>query len=307
MSPPISRPPGLADYGLLLLLGAIWGSSFMLIKIGVASVPPLTVATSRLVIAFVFLLVMARIAGQEMPRGAHNWGLVVVTGLVGTALPFLLISWGQVRIDSGLSAILMAVVPLATYLLAHVFTADEKLNVLKATGVALGFSGIVVLIGPTKLMSLGQETLGQLAVATASVCYGINALLARKLSGHPPLALVASYMLVSAAVMLPAALFLDRPWELAPTNASLAALLVLGVLQTAIGTALMVVIIRRQGAAFSSQNNFLVPIFGVCWGWLVLSEVLSSNAVAALVLILLGIMLGRLGTRPSPPRPKTDG
>jgi drug/metabolite transporter (DMT)-like permease len=300
MSLPIARTPTLADYGLLLLLAVIWGGSFFLIKIGVASVPPLTLTAARLVIAAVFLLVAARIAGQSLPIGLRTWALVGVTGIVGNALPFSLISWGEVYIDSGLAAILMAVMPLVTYLLAHVFTEDEKLNRWKAAGIALGLVGVVLLIGPSKLMLLGKDALGQLAVAAAAVCYGINAMLARRLAGQPPLALVAAFMLVSAAILVPASLLLERPWTLAPTSNAVWAIVLLGLFQTALGTVLMMLIVRRQGASFFSQINFLVPPVGVLWGLVVLGENPSVNALTALILILGGIALARQGVGPKP-------
>ena len=295
MNAPIARTPGLADYGLLLLLGAMWGASFFLIKIGVGSVPPLTVTAARLVLASLLLLILARMMGQTLPSDPRTLALVAFTGFIGNALPFSLISWGQVKIESGLSAILMAVMPLVTYLLAHIFTHEEKLNRFKAMGVALGIGGIVVLIGPAKLASLGQETIRQLAVAAAAVCYGVNALLARRLSGLPPLALVAGFMLSSAAVLVPASLIVDQPWLLSPTPSAIAAITVLGLLQTALGTVLMMVIVRRTGASFFSQINFLVPLFGVLWGFLVLAEHPSVNALIALGMILSGIGLARQG------------
>lgn len=300
MNAPIARAPGPADYGLLLLLGAIWGGSFFLIKIGVGSVPPLTVTASRIVIAAVLLTAMAAMTGQSLPRNPRTLALVALTGIIGNALPFSLISWGQVKIESGLSAILMAVMPLVTYVLAHIFTHDEKLNRFKAMGVLLGMGGIVVLIGPAKLLSLGQETVRQLAVAGAAVCYGVNAMLTRKLAGLPPLALSAAFMIASSVLLLPASLILEQPWTLAPSAASSASILVLGIVQTAFATVLMMAIVRRQGASFFSQINFLVPIFGVLWGFLVLAEQPSVNSLMALVMILGGIALARQGGAPRP-------
>lgn len=300
MNAPIARKPGLADYGMLTLLGAIWGGSFFLIKIGVGSVPPLTVTAARIAIAAVVLTVIAAMMDQSLPRNARTLGLVAVTGIIGNALPFSLISWGQVKIESGLSAILMAVMPLVTYVLAHLFTHDEKLNRFKTMGVVLGMGGIVVLIGPAKLLSLGQETVRQLAVAAAAVCYGVNAMLTRKLAGLPPLALSAAFMIASSVPLLPASLLLEQPWTLAPSAASVASILVLGLLQTAFATVLMMAIVRRQGASFFSQINFLVPIFGVLWGFLVLSEQPSVYSLIALAMILGGISLARQGGVPRP-------
>ena len=126
--------PGAVDYGMLMTLSALWGSSFLFIKLGVDTVPALTVTAGRLILAAVLLAAVAYHAGQTMPRGARLWGLITLAALFGNALPFSLIAWGEEAIDSGLAAILMAVMPLTTVLLAHVFTRDEKLTVGKAAG-----------------------------------------------------------------------------------------------------------------------------------------------------------------------------
>lgn len=285
--------PGAGDYALLLTLAAIWGSSFLFIKLSVETVPAATTTAIRLAVAAIFLLAVAWRAGQAMPRGRRLWGLILIAALFGNALPFTLISWGEEAIDSGLAAILIAVMPLSTILLAHVFTHDEKLNARKAAGVALGFAGIVVLIGPEKLTRLGDDTLRQLAVAGAAFCYGINAIVTKSLVGLPRRALAAAVMTASALMLLPVSLLLDRPWELQASAQSLLSILALGVAHTAIGTLMLFAIIGRQGASFFSQINFLVPVFGVFWGVALLAERPPADAYWALALILAGVALAR--------------
>ena len=181
----------------------------------------------------------------------------------------------------------------------HFFTSDEKLTVRKAVGVSLGLAGLIVLMGPDRLANLGDETVRELAVAGAATCYGINALITKRLVHLPRRAVAAAMMVVSAAIMIPASLVIDRPWTLAPSTESLVSVLVLGVVQTAVATMLLFAIVRRQGASFFSQINFLVPLFGVVWGALILAERPSANALLALVLILIGIAVvrGRADTR----------
>jgi len=287
--------PGLADYGLLLLLGAIWGGSFFLIKIGVRSVPAFSLTAIRLVVATAFMSALAWVMQERITGGPRLWGLITLSAFFGNALPFTLISWGEERIDSGLAAILMAVMPLATYLMAHLWTKDEKLNGPKAIGVSLGFIGVIVLIGPAKLAALGSDTVRQLAVAGAALCYGLNAMIARGLVGVPRHALVAALMLLSMLMIVPASLVHDSWRALEPTRESLIAILVLGIAQTSIGTVLMFLVVARQGASFFSQINFLVPLFGVAWGALILGERPSANAFAALLIILAGIAAARRG------------
>lgn len=285
--------PGARDYGLLIALSALWGGSFLFIKLGVDTVPALTMTAARLLLAAGFLVAVAHHAGQAVPRGLGLWRLIVLSALFGSALPFTLIAWGEEAIDSGLAAILMAVMPLSTVLLAHLFTRDERLTTRKTAGVALGIAGLVVLIGPHKLAQLGEDTVRQLAVAGAAFCYGINALITKGLAGQPRRALAAALMVVATAMLLPASLIVDRPWTLAPSATSAVAIAGLAVLQTAIGTLIMLAIVRRQGASFFSQINFLVPLFGVMWGALVLFERPPPNAYVALGLILLGVAVAR--------------
>jgi drug/metabolite transporter (DMT)-like permease len=286
-------PPGTRDYALLVLLSAIWGSSFLFIKLGVETIPAASLTLARLALAAVLLAAVARMAGQAMPRGFRLWALITLAALTGNALPFTLIAWGEEGIDSGLAAILMAVMPLTTVLLAHVFTRDEKMTARKAIGVALGFAGLAVLIGPEKLTQLGEDTVRQLAVAGAAFCYGVNAIVTKGLIGLPRRALAAALMAVSTAMMVPFSLFFDRPWTLSLSVESLAVLAVLGILHTAIGTLIMLALLRRQGASFFAQINFMIPLFGVLFGALVLLERPPPNAYGALALILLGVAAAR--------------
>jgi drug/metabolite transporter (DMT)-like permease len=278
---------------LLVLLSAIWGSSFLFIKLGVETIPAATLTLARLAIAAVLLAGVARMAGQALPRGLRTWGLITLAALTGNALPFTLIAWGEEGIDSGLAAILMAVMPLTTVLLAHVFTRDEKMTTRKALGIVLGITGLVVLIGPEKLTQLGENTVRQLAVAGAAFCYGVNAIVTKGLIGLPRRALAAALMGVSTAMMVPFSLYFDQPWKLSLSAESLGILAVLGILHTAIGTMIMLALIRRPGASFFSQINFMIPLFGVLSGALVLLERPPPNAYGALVIILLGVAVAR--------------
>lgn len=291
--------PGVRDYALLVCLSAIWGASFLFIKIGVETVPAATMTLARLAIASVLLIVVARMAGQTLPRGLRLWGLITLASLFGAALPFTLIAWGEEHIDSGLAAILMAVMPLTTLLLAHAFTKDEKMTPRKALGVAMGIVGLVVLIGPANLAALGEDAIRQLAVAGGAFCYGVNAVVTKSLTEQPRRAMAAGLMIASTLMLLPISLMLDRPWTLSPSTASLVSILVLAVLQTAIATLMMLALVRRQGASFFSQINFMVPLFGVLFGALVLLERPPPNAYAALAIILLGVAIAR-GRRQPP-------
>lgn len=289
------KHPTATDYALLTALAAIWGSAFMVIKLAVETVPPASTTTGRLIIASLVLLIIARNAGQSLPRSPRIWGFIALAALFGNALPFTLIAWGEEKIDSGLAAILMGVMPLTTVFLAHFMTSDEKLTPYNAAGVLLGLVGLVVLIGPQKLMHLGEDTIRQLAVASAAACYGINAIITKTIVGQPRRAVAAALMLASTVMILPVSLLFDQVWTIQASNSSILAIIVLGLLHTAYATLLMFTIIDRQGASFFSQINFLVPVFGLVWGMLILAERPPANGYVALAIILLGVAVVRRG------------
>jgi len=291
-------PPGYWDFLAMAILAAILGMSFVFTRIAVDDIPPLTVAATRLTIAALLLLALMKIHGQCLPRDRHLWFLICITSFFGNALPFSLISWGQVEVDAGLTAILMAVMPLITILLAHVVTADERLNRYKLIGVLLGLTGVVVLIGWGELRQLGEQTIRQFAIAMGAVCYAINAILSKYLTKVPRYSLIAALLLASSVMLLPISLILDSPWQVHWSIEATGAILILALGPTAIATMMLLHIIARQGASFLSQINFMVPLFGVLFGAVFLHEVLAPNAWIALVMILLGIAISRRGNVP---------
>ncbi len=289
----IPTAPGPKDYALLVLLASIWGASFLFIKIAVADIPPLTITAGRISLAALILYIAMKLAGQNRPTGTRNWLLITGAALFGNALPFTLISWGELKVDSGLAAILMAIMPLSTLILAHFFTNDEKLTKRKILGIIVGFAGIIILIGPAVLKSLGSEALAQLAVAAGAICYSIASMFIKHLHGVPGRAAAAWVMLISTVMVLPACLFFDQPWQLAPDPTSVIAVVILGIFPTALAMLFVLKIIREQGASFLSMNNYMVPIFGVIWGTVFLAEHPSPQSGIALVLILAGIAISR--------------
>lgn len=288
---------GFLDYALLVTLAAVFGSSFMMTKVAVAEVPPATIVFVRLAIASVLVgVVMVMMRQQLMPMLTH-WKIIVAAAITGNALPFFLISWGQEKVDAGLTAILMAIMPLITIVLAHFFTGDEKLNAFKVVGFVLGLVGVAVLIGFDKLSSLGGEIIRQYAIMGGACCYAIHAVISRQFAGLPRQAIVTAVLLVSALIMLPFSWIFDDPLNLTISAPAWWSLLALAVLPTAGGTLLLFAIVKRQGAGFLSQINFLVPVFGVFFAILFLGEVLPSNAAIALLIILAGVAIARIKSK----------
>ncbi|MFK5981238.1 MAG: DMT family transporter [Rhizobiaceae bacterium] len=293
-----SSGPKLADYGLLILLAVIFGASFVLTSVSVQEISVIVVVATRLAIATIILYGAMVMAKQSLPKFGPIWWVIAAAALLGSAAPFFLISWAQETVDAGLAAILMAVMPLMTLVLAHIFTQDEKLNFVKVVGFLFGVFGVVILIGFEKLGTLGDDAVRQYALIAAATCYAGNAVITKKLLGIPRRAAATALVGTACLMVLPACFLIGEIPEVTPSNIAILSTIGLAIFPTAIGTLLIFEIVDRQGAAFLSQINFLVPIAGVIWGILLLSERLPSNAWLALLIILIGVVIARLKFNP---------
>lgn len=285
------------DWMLLAALVAMWGSSFMFIKLGVATVPTSTLVATRLILGALILLVVVYGRGARLPPLGKVWGNYLVLALLGNCIPFTAITWGQQRTDSALAGILMAVMPLATMLLAHFFVKGEHMTRARVTGFMLGFAGIAVLMGPPALDPVaGQSaaTLSQSAILLGALCYAANSVLTRILAhGDDVLVASAAMLLIASVIALPVALVLDQPWRLEPSVASLWAILWLGVGPTAIATVVYFKLIASAGPTFMSLVNYMSPAVAVFLGVALLGETPGLHAYLALVLILCGIAVSQ--------------
>ena len=277
------------NFLILLILSLIWGASFLFIKVAVGTIPPFSVAFGRTALAAVLLYLVLRSRGLKMPGWGPVWGTFLLMGLFNGAVPYTLITWAEIHIDSGLAAILNALMPLFTVLLAHLFTGDERLNWMKVVGIFLGFLGVVALIGPTALKGLGRHVLAQLAVMAAALCYAIAIIFGRRLKEITPLVSATGQLFCAAFLTLPMILLFDAPWTLSPSLISLGALSCLSLLGTALAYLLYYYLLRRIGSTNLSLVTYLLPITGVFWGALLLGERLHWSAFLALGLILAGI------------------
>lgn len=280
------------DWLLLFALVAMWGSSFMFNRIAVATLPPWTVVAGRIGIAALVLVLIVHALGKRLPPPGRAWAPFAVIAMIGNALPFYLITWGQQVVESALAGILMAVMPLATIVLAHFLIAGEHLTRQRAAGFATGFLGIVLLMGPAALAGIGGEAvriISQLAVLGGALCYALQSVLTRLIVKGDVMVAAAGTLLVASVIVVPVALWLDRPWLLAPSASSAAAVIWLGVGPTAIATILYFMLIRSAGPSFMSLVNYLSPGVAVMLGLLVMGETPSANAYFGLALILAGI------------------
>jgi drug/metabolite transporter (DMT)-like permease len=294
--------------GALLLLGATWGASFLFIKIGVREMPPETLVMLRLVVAAMILLGILYARGLRLPMSWRMWRHFLFTGLVGLIVPYVLITWGEQTIPSGMAAILNATTPLFTVVFVYLGTRQERLTGLKLLGLAIGFVGVIVAVGVSEL-SLGSAHLrGQLAVLVAAACYGLSGVYSKRaFNGISPLVAATGQMVAGTLLLSPVALALRGIPTPLPSATGVGAVLALAVLGTALAYILLYWLIDGIGATRSSMVTYLLPPFALVYGALFLSEPVHLNALAGLALVVAGILLAngvlqarRFGREPNP-------
>ena len=287
----------LKDWGLLAALVALWGSNFMFIKLGVESVPPATLVATRLVIGAVILVAVVRAMGHTFPPLGRAWLPYVVLAIVGNCMPFWFITTGQQSIDSALAGILMAIMPLATLLLAHFFVTGEGMTRNRVAGFLLGFAGIVALMGPAALAGLGGsplQVLAQFSVLAGALCYAVNGIMIRVMLKGDVMVASAAIIAAAAVVSVPVALVVDQPWRLSPSADAVWLLLWIGIGPTAIATLVHLKLISSAGPTFMSLINYCIPVVATFFGVTLLGEEPGVNAYTGLLLILSGIALSQL-------------
>jgi drug/metabolite transporter (DMT)-like permease len=292
----MARARTTADWGIALALSLVWGTAFLLTRIALGSLPPATLVALRLAVAAVLLSVGLRATGRRFPTSVRVWLHFLLMGFLGNTLPFFLVTWGQQRITSGLAGILMAVIPLATLVLAHFLVDGDRMTPARATGFLLGFAGVVLLIGPDALRELGgsrTDVASQLAVLAGALCWAVNAIVARRLPAIDASVAAAGTLVTGTILMLPVALVWETPWRVHVTPGAFGAALWLGVVCTALADTLYFRLIATAGPTFFALINYLIPLVAAVAGVAVLGEILPATAIAALALILLGLALGQ--------------
>ncbi|MEA3291905.1 MAG: DMT family transporter [Pseudomonadota bacterium] len=279
------------DYLLLLTLALIWSSSFVLIKIGVGSIGPLSLTAGRLTIAAVLLALWLYLRGERLPADRRSLGMFLFIGFFGNALPFTLIGWGELHVDSSLAAILMGIMPISTALLAHLFIPDEPFTPRVLAGMACGFGGLLVLVGVSVLEGLSGAVLAQLAILGGAISYSVTTVTVRLRAHLSGTKMATGAMLAGALLSVPAALLLEAPFSTTATSESLVSMLLLGLFPTALASVIYFRVVRNLGATTFSQLNYLIPVFGSLLGILLLGEQLEWKMIAALGLVLTGIAL----------------
>ena len=278
------------DLSLLLLLAVIWGSAFFNIKIATYSYEPFTLALVRVIFASIPLLLLCKLKEIKIEAFSQNWKLYALIGLCNISIPFVLIAIGTSMINSYLAAILMSTTPLSGSLLAHFFLKDEKLSLPKSLGVIIGFTGIVLLFFD-KVIINSENYLYALITILGSTFYCIGGLLTLKLKDKKNENVTTSTTLWSVIFLLPFSLVIETPWNSSPTLASTISLLYLGVVATGFAWLIRFRILTVNGLVFQTQVAYLIPIFGIFFGYFLMDEIITWRVLVSLVIILTGIFI----------------
>jgi len=285
----VVRRMGAAEWGFLLALTAAWSGIFLLNRFALESLPPLTAVFLRLGLAAPMLIAAIYIQGDRLPRSLSAWGAFALMGFLNNAFPFTMFVWAQQSIASGLAAIINAMTPFFTVLLAHALTTDERMSSGKVAGVLFGIAGVIVLIGPGALAGLDRDVVAELVCLLAPISYAFAGLWGRRFHTLSPTVAAAGMVASSALMIAPLALWTDQPWRLAPSALSLAAVAVQAAIGTAFAYWLYFRILKTAGATNLLLVTLLMPPAALLLGAVFAAERFGWSAFGGLALIFLGL------------------
>ena len=278
------------DIFLLVLLGIIWGSSFFNIKIATYSYEPITLALVRVIFASAPLILLCKFKKIKIEAFSNEWKHYALIGLCNIAIPFILIAIGTSKINSYLAAMLMSTTPLSGTILAHFFTKNEKINIFKVIGVLVGFSGILFLF-LDKIIINESNYIFALITILGSTFYSIGGILTIRIKNKGNENVTTSTTIWSLIFLFPMAIILEKPWLADPSLESTLSLLYLGIVATGLAWLIRFRILSVNGLVFQTQVAYLIPIFGVFFGYFLMDEVITWRVLISLSIIIFGIYI----------------
>ncbi len=280
----------LKDFFLLIILAAIWGSAFFNIKIASDTYTPMAIAFGRIFFAALVMVLYCWMKGIKIDAFGEHWKMYASIGLVNLILPFFFISFGIVKVQSNMAAILMSTAPIFATILGQLFIQDEKINFLKLLGIIIGFLGIVFLFSDDLLINQSNY-LFALIIILGPFCYTLGGLLSLKLKHVKNETLTSSILVWAVIMLLPVLFIVENPTELRPSWSSTISLFYLGVVATAIAWLMRFYILKSNGLVFQSQVAYIIPIFGLIFGYLFLGEKITYKIIVALIAVLVSTYL----------------
>jgi drug/metabolite transporter (DMT)-like permease len=297
-----ARQPNMAvELALLLALATLWGASYTFIKLGVETIPPITLIAARTLVAGLLLVVIMRARGLTLPKDAPTWRRFLFQAFLNSVIPWTIIAWSERSIDAGLATILNSTAPIFTFLLTFAVTRHEAATGRKLFGILAGMAGICLIVGVQALDGLGEQLVAQIAVVAATICYAGAAIFGRGFKGLDPMAPAAGSLLCGAAILIPISLVVERPWTLAPSASSMLALLGLAVFSTALAFVIYFRLIQTLGSVGTTAQAYLRVPIGVALGVVFLGESLSATAWIGLGCVVIGVAAMTIPPRKAAP------
>jgi len=277
------------ELALLVALATLWGGSYTFIKLGVATIPPITLIAARTTIAGLLLLAVMRARAVKMPTDGATWQRFAFQAVLNSVIPWTLIAWGERHVDAALATILNSAGPIFTFLLTAVVTRHEATTPRKLVGVIAGMAGILLIVGVDAFHDIGSGLVAEAAIVAATICYACAAIFGRSFKGLDPMAPAAGSLLAGAAVLIPASLVFEQPWTLSPSLSSVLALLALAVFSTAAAFAIYFRLIQTLGSVGTTAQAYLRVPIGVAISVAFLGESLSQTAWIGLACVVIGV------------------
>ncbi len=277
------------EYALLVVLAILWGASYAFIRLGVATIPPVTLIAARTLIGGALLLAMLTVRGSAMPRDLAMWRRFMFQALLNSVVPFTLIAWAEQTVEAGLATILCSASPIFTFLVTFAITRHERVTLTKLFGVVAGIGGICLIVGVEALSGIGKALIADLAIVVAALCFAGAAIFGRGFGTLDPMVPATGSMLCGSLVLIPISLVAEAPWTIAPSAPSVMALVALSVFSTAFAFALYFRLVRTLGSVGVTAQAYLRVPVGVAVGVAFLGESLAPSAFIGLAGVIAGV------------------
>ncbi|NOJ42940.1 DMT family transporter [Bradyrhizobium australiense] len=287
------------ELALLLALATLWGASYTFIRIGVATIPPITLIAGRTLIAGLLLLIIMRWRGVRMPADAVTWRRFLFQACLNSVIPWTMVAWGERALDAGLATILNSTAPIFTFFLTIAITRHEAVTSRKLLGVIAGMAGICLIVGVQALSGFGEELTAQIVMVLAAIAYAGAAIFGRSFRDLDPMVPAAGSLLSGAALLIPMSLIAERPWTLQPSASSVLALFALALFSTALAFVIYFRLIQTVGSVGTTAQAYLRVPIGVALGVIFLGEQLSATAWIGLACVVVGVAAMTIPARKS--------
>jgi drug/metabolite transporter (DMT)-like permease len=291
MQPAASLRMGAGEWTLLGFHSMLWGTAFFFAELAIPEIPALTIAAFRLIPASLTMVGICLLLGYRLPASWREWAWLLLLATANNVTPILLILWAQREVTGGIAALFNATTPLFGVFLAHVFTQDERLTVLKITGILVGIFGVVLLVGADLLGGLGGSGFAKLALLGAALCYALGGIYARRFPQYPPQTLATGQMIGALMLSMPLALLVDQPWALPlPSAKAVGAVIGMGLFASALSAICYFTVLKRAGATNAMLATLLVPLTPIVLGGLFLGETLTEREIIGACIIGLALL-----------------